>query len=137
MPRLNLATFKLFNTCIRLYAAPPSGKIYADAQSALASSLSSGQTILVGGFGLCGIPETLIKAIARMGHVKDLTAVSNNAGVEGFGLGMLLESGQVKKMMSSYVGENKTFEKLYLEGSLELELIPQVRQAHTLAHFVL
>jgi len=82
-------------------------------------------TILVGGFGLCGIPENLIQALARPDGPKRLTAVSNNAGVDGFGLGILLESGQIKRMISSYVGENKKFEELYLTGKLEVELTPQ------------
>ena len=81
-------------------------------------------TIMAGGFGLCGIPENLIGAIKESG-VKNLTVVSNNCGVDGFGLGILLESGQIKKMISSYVGENKLFEKLYLSGELELEFNPQ------------
>ncbi len=81
-------------------------------------------TIMSGGFGLCGIPETLIAAIRRSG-VKDLTVISNNAGVDGFGLGILLESRQIRKMVSSYVGENRLFEQLYLNGELDLEFNPQ------------
>ena len=81
-------------------------------------------TIMAGGFGLCGIPENLIAAIRASG-VKDLTVISNNCGVDGFGLGLLLENGQIKKMISSYVGENKLFEQLYLSGELELEFNPQ------------
>jgi 3-oxoacid CoA-transferase A subunit len=86
--------------------------------------LFDGATILMGGFGLCGIPETLIAAVARKGS-KDLTVVSNNAGVDDFGIGILLQSRQVKKMISTYVGENKLFEKLVLSGELQVELNPQ------------
>jgi 3-oxoacid CoA-transferase subunit A len=86
--------------------------------------LHDGMTIMAGGFGLCGIPEHLIAAIRQSG-VKDLTVISNNCGVDGFGLGLLLENGQIKKMVSSYVGENKLFETLYLSGELELEFNPQ------------
>ncbi|HPU15737.1 MAG TPA: CoA-transferase, partial [Polymorphobacter sp.] len=95
-------------------------KTYADARAALDGVLFDGMTIVAGGFGLCGIPENLIAAIRDSG-VKDLTVISNNAGVDGFGLGMLLNSRQVKKMISSYVGENKEFERQYLSGELELE----------------
>src|SRR6516165_1833576 len=87
-------------------------------------NVRDGMTILMGGFGLCGIPEKLIEALRRKG-TRDLTIVSNNAGVDDFGIGLLLESGQVKKMISSYVGENKLFEQLVLSGQLELELTPQ------------
>ena len=100
------------------------GKTRADAASALQGLLFDGMTIMAGGFGLCGIPENIIAAIRETG-VKDLTVVSNNCGIDGFGLGLLLESGQIKKMVSSYVGENKLFEQLYLSGQLELELNPQ------------
>jgi 3-oxoacid CoA-transferase subunit A len=86
--------------------------------------LKDGQTIAVGGFGLCGIPEALIAAVRELG-VQNLTAISNNAGVDGFGLGVLLESRQVKKMIASYVGENKEFERQYLAGELALEFTPQ------------
>ncbi len=86
--------------------------------------LHDGMTILAGGFGLCGIPENLIAALVQA-ETKDLTVVSNNAGVDGFGLGLLLETRQIKKMVSSYVGENKLFEQLYLGGELELEFNPQ------------
>lgn len=86
--------------------------------------VKDGMTIALGGFGLCGIPENLIDALVRKG-VKGLTCVSNNAGVDGFGIGKMLEKRQVKKMMSSYVGENKLFEQLLLSGELEVELIPQ------------
>ena len=100
------------------------GKTRNDAVDALAGLLFDGMTIMAGGFGLCGIPENLISAIKESG-VKNLTVVSNNCGVDGFGLGILLESGQIKKMISSYVGENKLFEQLYLSGALELEFNPQ------------
>jgi 3-oxoacid CoA-transferase subunit A len=99
-------------------------KVYADASSALAGLLKDGMTIMAGGFGLCGIPETLILAIRDSG-VKNLTVVSNNAGVDGKGLGVLLDSRQTKKMVSSYVGENKTFMQQYLAGELEIEFNPQ------------
>lgn len=99
-------------------------KIKNDAVEALAGLLKDGMTIMAGGFGLCGIPENLIAAIRETG-VKDLTVVSNNCGVDGFGLGVLLEARQIKKMISSYVGENKLFEQLYLSGELELEFNPQ------------
>ena len=99
-------------------------KTYADARAALDGVLFDGMTIVAGGFGLCGIPENLIAAIRDSG-VRDLTVISNNAGVDGFGLGMLLNSRQVKKMISSYVGENKEFERQYLSGELELEFAPQ------------
>jgi 3-oxoacid CoA-transferase subunit A len=99
-------------------------KVYATADDALAGAAKDGMTIMAGGFGLCGIPETLIEALGRTG-VKDLTAISNNAGIDGVGLGVLLETGQIKKMVSSYVGENKTFANLYLSGKLELEFNPQ------------
>ena len=99
-------------------------KVYPDAQAALSGLLKDGMLICCGGFGLCGIPETLIKAIQASG-VKNLTVVSNNAGVDGAGLGLLLETKQVKKMISSYVGENKLFAELYLSGKLELEFNPQ------------
>ena len=99
-------------------------KVYPDAQSALAGIVQDGQTIAVGGFGLCGIPEALIGALRDSG-VKNLTAISNNAGVDGFGLGQLLETRQIKKMIASYVGENKEFARQYLAGELELEFTPQ------------
>ena len=100
------------------------GKTRTDAADALEGLLFDGMTIMAGGFGLCGIPENLIGAIRESG-VKNLTVVSNNCGIDGFGLGVLLESGQIKKMISSYVGENKLFEQLYLSGALELEFNPQ------------
>jgi 3-oxoacid CoA-transferase subunit A len=99
-------------------------KVYPDAAAALAGIVKDGQTIAVGGFGLCGIPEALILALRDSG-VKNLTAISNNAGVDGFGLGQLLTTRQIKKMISSYVGENKEFERQYLAGELELEFTPQ------------
>mmetsp|Transcript_7727 Transcript_7727/g.11397 ORF Transcript_7727/g.11397 Transcript_7727/m.11397 type:complete len:508 (-) Transcript_7727:168-1691(-) len=109
----------------RTFKRALSSKIVPTAAEALKDVAFSGAKICVGGFGCCGIPETLINELARMKHVDGLTAVSNNAGIDGFGLGVLLESGQVKRMISSYVGENKTFEKLYLTGQLEVELTPQ------------
>jgi len=99
-------------------------KVYPDARAALAGLLKDGMLIMAGGFGLCGIPETLIKAIRDSG-VKNLTIVSNNAGTDGIGLGLLLDTRQVKKMISSYVGENKTFAAQYLAGELEIEFNPQ------------
>ena len=99
-------------------------KVYASAAEALAGVVRDGQTIAVGGFGLCGIPEALIAALRDSG-VQGLTCISNNAGVDGFGLGQLLETRQVKKMISSYVGENQEFERQYLAGELELEFTPQ------------
>ena len=99
-------------------------KIYPDAAAALTELLRDGMTLCVGGFGLCGIPEKLIDALLDSG-VKDLTVVSNNAGVDGVGLGKLLRSRQIRKMIASYVGENKEFERQYLSGELELEFNPQ------------
>lgn len=99
-------------------------KIYPNAEQALAGLVEDGMTLAVGGFGLCGIPEALIAALRDTGK-KNLTVISNNAGVDGFGLGLLLESRQVSKMVSSYVGENKEFERQYLAGELELEFTPQ------------
>ena len=99
-------------------------KIYPDASSALDGLLHDGMTIAAGGFGLCGIPERLIDAIVASG-VKDLTIASNNAGIDNEGLGKLLRTRQVKKMISSYVGENKEFERQYLAGELEVEFCPQ------------
>src|ERR671918_1053695 len=99
-------------------------KVYGDARSALAGIVKDGMVIMAGGFGLCGIPETLIEAIRDSG-AKDLTFISNNAGVDGVGLGRLLETRQIRKMISSYVGENKTFAQQYLSGELELEFNPQ------------
>ena len=99
-------------------------KTFATAAAALAGVVKDGQTVAVGGFGLCGIPEALIAALRDSG-VKNLTAVSNNAGVDGFGLGQLLSTRQIKKMISSYVGENKEFERQYLAKELELEFTPQ------------
>jgi 3-oxoacid CoA-transferase subunit A len=99
-------------------------KVYSDATGALAGAVKDGMTIMAGGFGLCGIPETLILAIRESG-AKDLTFISNNAGVDGAGLGLLLETRQIRKMISSYVGENKLFAQQYLSGELELEFNPQ------------
>ena len=98
-------------------------KVHADAGSALAGLLKDGMTIMAGGFGLCGIPETLILAIRDSG-VKNLTVVSNNCGVDGKGLGVLLDTRQIKKMIASYVGENKTFAQQYLAGEIEIEPTP-------------
>lgn len=99
-------------------------KVYPDAREALSDIVRDGQTVAVGGFGLCGIPEQLIVALRDSG-VQQLTAVSNNAGVDGWGLGLLLQTRQIRKMISSYVGENKEFERQYLAGELELEFTPQ------------
>ena len=99
-------------------------KIYPSAAKALEGIVKDGQLLAVGGFGLCGIPEALIEALKDSG-AKGLTVISNNAGVDGFGLGKLLETRQIKKMISSYVGENKEFERQYLAGELELEFTPQ------------
>lgn len=99
-------------------------KLYPSAHAALDGLVEDGMTLAVGGFGLCGIPEALIAALRDSGK-RDLTAISNNAGVDGFGLGLLLASRQIRKMISSYVGENKEFERQYLAGELELEFTPQ------------
>jgi 3-oxoacid CoA-transferase subunit A len=99
-------------------------KVYPDATAALAGVLKDGMLIMAGGFGLCGIPESLILAIRDAG-VKNLTVVSNNAGIDGVGLGLLLDTKQIRKMISSYVGENKTFAQQYLAGELEIEFNPQ------------
>src|SRR5580704_4335970 len=99
-------------------------KMFPDARSALDGILKDGMTLMSGGFGLCGIPQILIEAIRDL-NVKDLTVISNNAGVDGAGLGLLLETRQIRKMISSYVGENKLFERQYLSGELELEFNPQ------------
>ncbi|ASM78014.1 succinyl-CoA--3-ketoacid-CoA transferase [Vitreoscilla filiformis] len=99
-------------------------KVYPSAAAALEGIIRDGQLLAVGGFGLCGIPEALIDALQATG-AKDLTVISNNAGVDGFGLGKLLDTRQIKKMISSYVGENKEFERQYLSGELELEFTPQ------------
>ena len=101
-----------------------SNKVYDSAQAALNGVIQDGHILAVGGFGLCGIPEALIAALKDTG-VKQLTCISNNAGVDGFGLGLLLETKQIKKMISSYVGENKEFERQFLSGELEVELTPQ------------
>jgi 3-oxoacid CoA-transferase subunit A len=102
----------------------PVNKLYPSASAALADIVKDGQTLAVGGFGLCGIPEALIAALRDSGK-NNLTVISNNAGVDGFGLGMLLSTRQIRKMISSYVGENKEFERQYLAGELELEFTPQ------------
>ena len=99
-------------------------RLYEDAAEALRGVVADNQTLAVGGFGLCGIPEALIAALRDSG-VKGLTVISNNAGVDGFGLGQLLETRQIRKMISSYVGENKEFERQFLGGELELEFNPQ------------
>lgn len=99
-------------------------KVCANASDALQDIVQDGQTLAVGGFGLCGMPEALISALKATG-VKDLTCISNNAGVDGFGLGLLLETKQIKKMIASYVGENKEFERQFLNGELDVELTPQ------------
>ncbi|MGB2177043.1 MAG: CoA transferase subunit A [Hyphomonas sp.] len=101
-----------------------SSKVYNSAKEALEGLTFDGMTVMAGGFGLCGIPENLILALRESG-VKDITAISNNAGVDDFGLGLLLQTRQIKKMISSYVGENKEFERQYLSGELELEFNPQ------------
>ena len=99
-------------------------KLFPSAQAALAGLIEDGMTLAVGGFGLCGIPEALIAALRDTGK-KNLTAISNNAGVDGFGLGALLNTRQISKMISSYVGENKEFERQYLSGELKLDFTPQ------------
>ncbi len=99
-------------------------KVYPNAQAALAGLLHDGMMIMAGGFGLCGIPQSLIEAIRELG-IKNLTVVSNNCGIDGVGLGILLDSKQIKKMISSYVGENKTFAQQYLAGELAIEFNPQ------------
>jgi 3-oxoacid CoA-transferase subunit A len=101
-----------------------SKKVYADAASALQGVVKDGMTLMCGGFGVCGIPENLIAALHASG-VRDLTVVSNNAGLDGVGLGLLLQSRQIRKMISSYVGENKEFERQFLAGEVEIEFNPQ------------
>ena len=122
-----IAQRKLFSkqsiTVARCMSAGIKGKVYPDATSAVAD-IFDGSKLCVGGFGVCGIPENLIEALSKQG-AKNLTCVSNNAGLDDAGLGLLLQTGQVKRMISSYVGENKHFEKLYLTGNLEVELTPQ------------
>jgi len=105
-------------------------KVYPNATAALAGVMKDGMIVMSGGFGLCGIPETLIEAVRQTG-VKELTVISNNAGIDGVGLGVLLESGQIKKMISSYVGENKMFAQLYLSGRLELEFKKEYKEKVT------
>ena len=104
--------------------APARSKLYPSSAEALKGLIKDGQVLAVGGFGLCGIPEALIAALRDTG-ARNLTAISNNAGVDGFGLGLLLETRQIRKMISSYVGENKEFERQFLSGELELEFNPQ------------
>src|SRR5450432_2035113 len=99
-------------------------KVYSDAKAAMAGAIKDGMTIMSGGFGLCGIPDTLIEAIKASG-ARNLTVISNNAGIDGAGLGLLLETRQIRKMIASYVGENKLFAQLFLSGELELEFNPQ------------
>jgi 3-oxoacid CoA-transferase subunit A len=121
-------TFPLGQLCLNSYSLAKNGafmnKVYADAHSALAGLLKDGMMIMAGGFGLCGIPETLIYAIRDSG-VKNLTVVSNNCGVDSKGLGILLDTRQIKKMIASYVGENKTFAQQFLANELEIEFNPQ------------
>jgi 3-oxoacid CoA-transferase subunit A len=105
-------------------ARPTSKKVYADAASALQGVVKDGMTLMCGGFGVCGIPENLIAALHASG-VRNLTVVSNNAGLDGVGLGLLLQSRQIRKMISSYVGENKEFERQFLAGEVEIEFNPQ------------
>ena len=112
------------DTGAAMHAGIVSKKLYASAHDALAGVVADGQTLAVGGFGLCGIPEALIAALRDSG-VTGLTAISNNAGVDGFGLGMLLATRQIRKMISSYVGENKEFERQYFANELEVEFNPQ------------
>jgi 3-oxoacid CoA-transferase subunit A len=107
-----------------LAEAAAGSKLYPSAETAVAGLIHDGMTLAVGGFGLCGIPEALIAALRDTGRT-NLTVISNNAGVDGFGLGLLLETRQISKMISSYVGENKEFERQYLGGELEVELTPQ------------
>lgn len=101
-----------------------SKKVYADAESALRGVVKDGMTLMCGGFGVCGIPENLIDALHASG-ARDLTVISNNAGLDGVGLGLLLQAHQIRKMISSYVGENKEFERQYLAGEIEIEFNPQ------------
>ena len=105
-------------------APAAAGKVFADATAALADIARDGMSVLSGGFGLCGVPEHLIAALRDLG-VRELTVISNNAGIDEFGLGLLLKSRQIRKMISSYVGENKEFERQYLAGELEIEFNPQ------------
>lgn len=131
MKQVNQALFKAVTggtaakrlVSVQVRSASSFSKVVSSADQAV-KDIKDGDTLLVGGFGLCGIPENLIAALRRQG-AKELTAVSNNAGVDDFGLGLLLQTRQIKRMISSYVGENKLFEKLYLNGELEVELTPQ------------
>src|SRR5437016_270020 len=122
--RLTFVARPLFRRARARTGGFPMKKVYPDARSALAGILKDGMMIMAGGFGLCGMPETLIKAIRDSG-VKNLTCVSNNAGIDGAGLGLLLETHQIKKMIASYVGENKLFAQQFLAGELEIEFNPQ------------
>lgn len=108
----------------RFYSAAARSKVYASPDEAV-KDVKSGDLVLSGGFGICGIPDTLISALQKRGNVKDLTVVSNNCGIEGKGLSKLLENGQISKFIGSYVGGNKFFEAAYLNGELELELTPR------------
>ncbi|KAH9146958.1 hypothetical protein LEN26_004850 [Aphanomyces euteiches] len=126
----SLSLRKLWTTSQRAF----SSKVYTSADEAI-KDIKDGSKLIVGGFGLCGIPESSIDALVRHG-AKDLTCVSNNAGVDDYGLGLLLQSRQIKRMISSYVGENALFEKLYLSGELEVELTPQVRHS-VMTHWVI
>ena len=119
---IGILRFRL--TILRIGDGYMANKVYTDAAAALDGLLSDGMTIMAGGFGLCGIPECCISAIRDVGTT-NLTIVSNNAGVDDFGLGLLLQTRQIKKMISSYVGDNKEFERQYLSGDLELEFNPQ------------
>ena len=124
---IDLAGWLAYNPLHKLNCAsgePMSSKVYRDAKAALEGLTFDGMMVMAGGFGLCGIPERLITALRESG-AQNLTCVSNNAGVDGFGLGLLLETRQIKKMISSYVGENKIFAQQYLAGELELEFNPQ------------
>ena len=112
----------LFSAC--RYPEPPMNKVYANAEAALDGLVFDGMTVMSGGFGLCGISEHLIVALRDSG-VKDLTVISNNCGVDDFGMGLLLQTKQIKRMVSSYVGENAEFERQFLSGELELEFNPQ------------
>uniref|UniRef100_A0A8C6PVT5 Succinyl-CoA:3-ketoacid-coenzyme A transferase n=1 Tax=Nothobranchius furzeri TaxID=105023 RepID=A0A8C6PVT5_NOTFU len=125
--KLNLASQQFRKTCGCYFSTSNyrGSKFYSDPAEAV-KDIPDGATVLVGGFGLCGIPENLINSLLKVG-VKGLTAVSNNAGVDNFGLGLLLQTKQIKRMISSYVGENAEFERQYLSGELEVELTPQVR----------
>lgn len=115
----------MFRLQKKFFSKRSADKIYKSAEEAV-RDIHSGARILSGGFGICGIPESLIDAISKRNDVKDLTVVSNNCGIDNFGLGILLKNNQIKRMISSFVGGNKEFEQRYLSGDLELELTPQV-----------